>query len=281
MSAVDLSQAGVVYVATQVKWYLKEARWSAQSVKRHCPDLPVRLYTDFADEPAANRHPFDSVARPEYERISVQQGSLDLGGIWATGLLDKVRCLNEMPFEFNLYLDGDTQVRGPEVLQAFELLNDYDVAMIECTHRTSKSTRILDQRMFNGGVILFRRNDRTRALFRAWEQQTIDNFALTQEETLPDSCAVAALTDRDEQNWLLKNDQISLLPHLSPDNNPHGVRLKILDDRWNYRGEYPRPRGVVIDHRRPTRRWVNDLRNGWYALRDRVLGREAAAYSGS
>jgi hypothetical protein len=97
------------------------------------------------------------------------------------------------PFEFNLYLDADTQFISP-VHSAFEMLHDYDIMVTEeklsladlynkkfagwelnLEERDVTMIEIGDitgkRKFINSGVMFFRRNKRTIKLFSDWSKE--------------------------------------------------------------------------------------------------------------
>lgn len=148
------NQRGFVYVATG-KAYLPEARQSAQSLRRHHPDLPICLVTD---HPPAEKGPFTEIVRPA-------------GQVRHTPL-DKVLAY-EAPYEQILFLDTDTHVCG-DLTPIFELLERFDVAAVQDVNRGwNYDLPGLPQTFseFNTGVIAFRKSGKVEGFFRDWAKE--------------------------------------------------------------------------------------------------------------
>ena len=152
---------GVVYIA--YGWRaVKEAGYSIKTLRQH-NDLPVTVIGERVD--GTEHIAFD-------DRASM--------GRWGKCNLDKIT-----PYQRTLYLDADTRVHG--VLQAgFGILDgDWDVAMSpskvqgddilwhvgdeerEATYRELGRNLL----QLQGGMMFWRRNERTTALFQAWREE--------------------------------------------------------------------------------------------------------------
>ncbi|MEO8224708.1 MAG: hypothetical protein ABI661_07860, partial [Gammaproteobacteria bacterium] len=121
---------GLVYVATRRPQYVAEAFLSAHSARDFAPDLPVTLYTDLPDVAFA-RSPCFSTVVPLATRRSYKS-------LWAEGQLDRIRALQDSPYDYTLHLDSDTRVLTPEFLGLFDRLDDIDIGMAICQPDVSK-----------------------------------------------------------------------------------------------------------------------------------------------
>ncbi|WP_417525546.1 putative nucleotide-diphospho-sugar transferase [Marinovum sp.] len=146
----------MVFVATGAG-YIACAEAAARSVRAHMPDLPIALFTDAGKL----GHPVSAVFDPVIELASAHHRS-------------KVDCLMKSPFEHTLFLDADIRVLE-DVSELFELLERFDMAMAHAHARNRHATRAVWTRalpdafpQFNTGVIVVRRNARTRALLQDW-----------------------------------------------------------------------------------------------------------------
>lgn len=142
---------GVVYVATGIQ-HTAEAIRSAQSVRKHMPDLSMILYTD-QDEGAF--HLFMEVRKIERPRYSFG---------------DKVPPLKESPFDRTLFLDTDTHICAP-IHDLFDVLDRFDIAVSHAPYRPARPSITPSCFCeFNSGVIAYRMNSETRQFFDKWLQ---------------------------------------------------------------------------------------------------------------
>ena len=203
---------------------------AVQSFKEHMPDVPVAVVSD---------HPVGA------EDIFIEHedgpGKNDIGGRSA-----KTRIYDLAPaeWEYILYLDADTETIAP-IPFFFDALQDgwdllicvnpgkYHVAremkrpdnLDECRVTWSEiGTPEVVQ--LQGGVIAFRRNERTKRFFEAWH--------------------------REWQRWG-KRDQGALLRAMYA--NP--VRMLLLGNEWNLSTRYlPAQRSAgILHHQTQARRW--------------------------
>jgi hypothetical protein len=154
-AALPDRRAGVVYVATGDE-YVEAARLSAESVRRSNPALPIALFCDRAPR-GADGDPFSaqhSISHPHRR--------------------SKVDYLPHSPFERTLYLDADVRVVS-DLTEVFGVLDRFDVALAHAHARNHRHTNTAWRvaipsgfPQFNGGVIAWRRSERTSAFLRAW-----------------------------------------------------------------------------------------------------------------
>jgi len=112
------------------------------------PGLPTTLFTD--------RHP-----RPEFDDVVfLEQGD---------PYKQKVAAIQASPYDESLFLDVDTYVVA-DITDIFELLGRSDAALAHAPVRITIPIPDVPDSFpeFNTGVIGWRRNDRTAALFSAW-----------------------------------------------------------------------------------------------------------------
>lgn len=150
-------RAGVVYVATGDE-YVEAARLSAESVRRSNPALPIALFCDRAPR-SADGDPFSAlhpVSQPHRR--------------------SKVDYLPHSPFERTLYLDADVRVVS-DLTEVFGVLDRFDVALAHAHARNHRHTNTAWRvaippgfPQFNGGVIAWRRSERTLGFLRAWRE---------------------------------------------------------------------------------------------------------------
>ena len=249
---------GIVYVATKQERYIAEAFLSATSVKDLAADIPITLFTDLPDSVFAKASCFDAV-------IPIDSAE-KFGRSWSEGQLDRIKCLPHSPYSFTLHLDADTRIRNPEVVSAFDILEQHDIAMVECSEDNSYSREKYGQPMFNVGFILYRKSARVMDLLRCWERTTKEFFQIASSEEIPQIACLSHVDDPDVRRKLLFMDQLSMVQLLSPTVNKCDVDCKILSERWNYRGSNsgrPAPTDVIVDHH-------PELRNRYF-IRDLAL----------
>jgi hypothetical protein len=143
-------QAGFYFIATG-KRFLSEACLSARRIREVMPGVPVAVATDL--EPAEGL--FDDVIRIDGPDHS---------------FADKVRFLPRSPYGKTVFLDTDTWLCRP-VPELFLEGERWDIAMAHAPIRYTAASRtpgILPE--FNSGLISFRLNSRTEALFSMWRR---------------------------------------------------------------------------------------------------------------
>lgn len=231
-----MTDRGIIYVATQSDRYIEEAALSAESAKRHAPDLPVTLFTDRPAQPRGIAC-FDNVV-PIPGAIA--------GDARANAMINRFTGLERTPYERTLYLDTDARVVSSDVAALFGLLDEYDLALVEDAPGTSDAMGHTGRRMFNCGVILYRRSA-APAWLAPWKATALRNLALAQETPPPMIAETAAVADPAVRRWLLEVDKIALLSVLPPDRPQTLARVHILDNAWNYRGASAGPT-VKIHH---------------------------------
>lgn len=154
-SPAESDSSGIVYIATGEK-YVRAALKSAESAKKHCPSLKVHLFTDLGD---FSHHFIDGVTIIEQPHRR-----------------SKVDYLFKSPFKRTLYLDSDTRVVD-DIEDIFRLLDAFDIAIAHAHKRNHPAT--LKQwntnipssfPQLNGGVILYRMNQKVKDLLEQWHE---------------------------------------------------------------------------------------------------------------
>jgi hypothetical protein len=102
-------EKGIIYVASG-QAFIEEACSSAESVRRHMPDIPITLFTHRGISHSA----IDNV---------VVNNRLDEGN----PKKGKISCLSKSPYERTLFLDTDTYICG-DISEIFSLLDTFEVA---------------------------------------------------------------------------------------------------------------------------------------------------------
>lgn len=213
-------------MATRSDRFVDEALLSADSVRQRFPSLPITLFTDRPEYAAKMAGTFD--------RVLPVAGVSGLCGTWSEGIFDRLCCLQRSPYEMTLYLDTDTVVVTTELPRLFDLR--CDVAMAETTLDDSYSRYHYGRPILNSGVILYRRNGKTRDWLDRWISISERNFRLAREMPLPPVDLLRHVPDVGVRRRLLANDQISLAELLTPEVNRTDLAFECLDYSWNHRG---------------------------------------------
>lgn len=232
---------GAIYVATRNDGYVILAAASAQSLRKHAPGLPITLFTNVLQIPEQITKLFDRIETvPSPKRIHVD---------WANGLIDKIHGIQHSPYEQTLFIDADTLVRSNEVLKAFEWLRDFDLLITECAEDASLSRRMMGGPLYSTGVLTYRRSQPVTELCSAWMNFALECIAQVRANKVDELPGMERLA-RDQKIFLALTDQYSLAKFLTPEVNPFGLKVKLLEERWNFRGDGKRkpPPDVVIDH---------------------------------
>ena len=147
-------EKGVLYIAYG-KNFIKELCFSAQTLKRHNPDLHITVFSD---------KEFTSEFVDDVRIIDVKH------------LRPKIDYIHESPYEQTLFLDTDTIITY-KLDDMFQLLETYDVAAVHDLARKRKkySSSIPEYERIpycfsevNTGVIVFENNERVSKLFERW-----------------------------------------------------------------------------------------------------------------
>ncbi|NJL54800.1 hypothetical protein HC928_06120 [bacterium] len=145
---------GVIYIATGKKKYIDEAIFSAKSLSKYCPNIPITIFTDYD---ADLGKPFESV-----KIISNDMNPMKL----------KVKCLCESPYQNTVFLDSDTEVRD-SIYELFDFLDDFDMALasfpkLDRSHIPSRIIEYEQPNLFNTGVICFKQSPAQGKFFKSW-----------------------------------------------------------------------------------------------------------------
>jgi hypothetical protein len=153
-----MRDSGVVYIAMGDK-YVREARLSAQSLKKH-NELPITLITD----KNASGSEFDNIQQ-------VDTANYSFGDI--------VENISDTPYERTLYLDTDTYICS-NIQEIFSILTDFDIAICEDgtgwhmdEYDLSHPVKDVPEGFpwYNGGVIAFSDNAEINECFTLWQSE--------------------------------------------------------------------------------------------------------------
>jgi hypothetical protein len=145
---------GVLYVVSGHRRYLEEAEFSAHTLKKFHPDLPIAF--------ASPSKKFKSRCVDAFVQLETLDNPMKYKPF---GLLNS-------PFTETLFLDSDTQVRG----SLDELFSFFDHADLAAAHDLLadwssfpyKFISYCDPDHFNTGVLLVRRTEGTTKLMTKW-----------------------------------------------------------------------------------------------------------------
>lgn len=177
---------GILYLVVGNK-YVNEARNSANSVRKHMPDIDIAIATD---DGGYNLDPFDQVIRLNQVRQETQ-GERD----W---LLDSTLDPDLSPFDKTLYLDSDTYVCA-DVSELFELLDQYDLAVARVPNQPQVAGLPEPWHLYNCGVIAYRDTKPTRELLSDW--QTRYRSQLENQDRPVDQPAFAQALYHSDLRW--------------------------------------------------------------------------------
>lgn len=151
------STRGIIYVATGAK-YLAEAVMSARSVQAVMPGFPMTLFTDQIPPEGL----FEKV-------VPVEGGNMGRPG--------KIRSMAASPYQETLFLDSDTWMCHP-CEDIFWPLQKYDLAAAHEVYRNEYAFEKFPDSFpaLNSGVVVYRKNEKTLAFFKAWEDNYLNEF---------------------------------------------------------------------------------------------------------
>tara|TARA_B100000287_G_scaffold392158_1_gene404338 strand:- start:173 stop:919 length:747 start_codon:yes stop_codon:yes gene_type:complete len=145
---------GILYIAFGEN-FIKELVFSAESVKKHNPNLHITAYVD---------QPIKSEFVDKFVIIKAKH------------LRPKVDFISLTPYEQTLFLDTDTVV-DYNIEDMFTLLDSFDIA---ATHDLARKRKKYSSVMpeygaipysfseVNTGVMVFKKNDKVLSLFKKW-----------------------------------------------------------------------------------------------------------------
>ena len=150
---------GLIYVA-HGEGFIKEAMMSALSVKKHCPNMNITLFSDVQ----LKTELFDNVIVMPKDKISLRG--------------PKIRFSFQSPYDETIFLDTDTII-DHDITEMFDILEKYDFAICHdlARKRETVSNAIPEYSTIpyvfpecNTGVYVFKKNDNVENLFKTWEK---------------------------------------------------------------------------------------------------------------
>lgn len=145
---------GFVFATTGPE-YTALAQRAARSVRQHCPEIPIDLFTD---------HPYSDDVFEQVHQLNTS---------W---IRPKMESLYRSRFAHTVYLDADIFVIA-DIRDIFELLNRADIAAAHDQFRNSASATQMYSKpipaafpQYNSGVIGVAHNENTQIFLRNWEQ---------------------------------------------------------------------------------------------------------------
>lgn len=170
--------SGYLYTVTGERRFLDEALASVRSLRRHEPEADATLVTDLREDASSPevRDAFDAVLHPEASPWRDEGG----GSTWKDNLLFKVgHVYAASPYERTFFVDTDTRFLA-SCADLFDLLERFDLCLCQAP-ADAETVRGFDLDLgsytpYNTGVMLFRKNERTEALFRLWYRIYRDEF---------------------------------------------------------------------------------------------------------
>jgi hypothetical protein len=153
---------GIVYLACGYE-YLLMAAHSALTARDSNPGIICELITNvrFDADRTGDLSPFDKVT---FVDLDTEKNRLI-----------KTNIIDYTDLDYAVYIDGDTEVRGC-LDPVFECLERFDLALKLCPKPTAKEYEVapgIPSHLFpewNGGVLFFRNNERSREFFKRWSE---------------------------------------------------------------------------------------------------------------
>lgn len=220
---------GVLYLGTGLP-YLKEAKISAQSVKKN-NNIPIAVITSESLEQRAEEYSvFDEVVAVDEDQVY-------------DDIRDKSENLHKSPFDNTLYLDGDTYILG-DISPAFDILSRVDLAAAHAPVRPVVTINDVPETFpeLNGGVICFSSSDKVNSFFERWAenlQKQIDQGRPNGTVTLNNASSL------DDISFGRKHEQPPLREALYHSD----LQFAALPTEYNYRGNVWAYGDVKIVHR--------------------------------
>lgn len=150
---------GIIYIVSekQPAWYYKEAVFSAKSVKRWNPKIPIALFSNMKN--------IDTVFDDHYPVTGAENGHYD-----------KVYALANSPYDDTIFLDTDTQALK-DISPLFDMLQQHDIAIAgEPSFLKEGQEEVVgtDHYNYNTGLIVYRKNEAVKKFLDQWYALVVD-----------------------------------------------------------------------------------------------------------
>ena len=159
---------GIQYIAVGQEC-LSECKRSYYSLRRHCPDMPVAVYTDQPDH-----------FSEEDDLLSLFLCDLE------PSIGTKVELMSKLPFDYTVYLDCDTVILSPSAFDPSVMLTPeygYEVMYVHAESRRYSRVAFHGVPCMNSGVLMLRKCARIRDTLKDWDEQ-YKNLSLGDEVLL-------------------------------------------------------------------------------------------------
>ena len=159
-----MKNKGVIYTASGEK-YVKEAIYSAKSLKKFNKNIGTTLFT--SDKNISSPYIDNVIFQPPIKHPQKY----------------KIENMLKSPYDYTLYLDSDTEIRD-KISELFDYLLIYDIGVtnrVKCTwDQPIQFLEYIDETCYNGGFLLFKRNEKVDVFIQAW----YDKMALNNDDDI-------------------------------------------------------------------------------------------------
>lgn len=151
-------QRGIIYFADGPKKYFDEAYYSAKSLRKHMPDVPIALITTSDDQ----------IKRPFCEKIKIADTN-------DHPFRKKIKAILSSPYDSTIFIDTDTEIKN-SFWELFDFLRQYDICIanrIDADYPANETPIFkgyVDQNNFNTGFICYRKNQKVLNFLQEWYQ---------------------------------------------------------------------------------------------------------------
>jgi glycosyl transferase family (putative galactosyltransferase) len=147
---------GVIYHVFDSYKFVDETIYSLRTFRKFHPAIPATLFTNIEIKKGHQKY-FENIIT-----INVKLPKF----------VYKVFCLLQSPYEYSLYLDGDTEIRQP-IYELFDFLDYYDFVLTRAMEfdfsvEPNEFINYIDEKHCNAGIILFRNSDASKNFLEKW-----------------------------------------------------------------------------------------------------------------
>ncbi len=169
---------GIIYSCAGRTSFLREAIESANSVRKHLPDINICLFHNYEDDTIANYKTeiFTDIRKIEMPGINDIRFKGNM-----SHFLAKLYAILETPYEHTLFLDTDTEIKK-SISSLFSLLKKFDIAIAPgpMTQPPVDDNDIIGELPkefpeLNTGVILYRMNHKMKNFLTNWKNVFLNN----------------------------------------------------------------------------------------------------------